>query len=57
MDVNETLLRLRELSRMFLSEEGDFDTDDVVEMAESFQALDEWLLKQGFLPRDWQRKG
>jgi hypothetical protein len=30
------------------------DPDDVQRLAESFQALDGWLSKDGFLPSDWQ---
>jgi hypothetical protein len=31
------------------------DPDDVQRLAESFQALDGWLSREGFLPSDWER--
>jgi hypothetical protein len=53
MDPNELLRRLRELA-------GDVDgyavgdLDGVArEMADLFQDLDAWILRGGFLPKDW----
>lgn len=60
MDPNETLGRLRTLAAKVIHEA---DTNDNVtdleseasDLAESFQALDAWLSKQGFLPDAWKR--
>lgn len=49
MDPNETLAELRKLAARLLDTGGWPD-----DMAEKFQALDEWLSKGGFLPTDWQ---
>lgn len=42
------------------SEEG-FDgadaVDDLLNISESFEALDGWLRKGGFPPKAWQKKG
>jgi len=62
MDPNATLIRCRRLAAQILSraqerasshEQTTRDTQGE-ELAELFQALDEWIAnKQGFLPRDW----
>ena len=31
------------------------ESDEAVELAEAFQALDEWLTKGGFKPRTWAK--
>jgi hypothetical protein len=59
MDPNETLRRLREL----LSTRQNLDLDDPDndqelirvgdDIAELVEALDDWITKGGFLPKDW----
>ncbi len=60
MDPNATLKRIREVSKsiteIFDSEhihEGNKILDLASELAELTTALDEWLSKGGFFPRDW----
>lgn len=61
MDPNEALKNLREAARDNLAHAEEFKDRPgellvmIYEAAESFQALDEWLSKGGFLPADWQR--
>lgn len=53
MDPNAALERLRELTkRIHETDEDLFDLAD--EMATTFEGLDEWLSKGGFLPGKWQ---
>lgn len=58
MDPNETLTKLREIKRRI---QANVDTGtplspaDAPDMADLFEALDDWLSKGGFLPADWQR--
>lgn len=47
-DPNEALRELRHLIEI----NGEEDYSE--EIAEKFQALDEWLSKGGFLPEDWR---
>jgi hypothetical protein len=55
MDPNTALSRLRFLTESILSqvEDGVADWDNMQEMAQQFEALDEWMSKGGFLPTDW----
>jgi hypothetical protein len=68
MDPNEALNKLRELAKKILAiadepfEDDQFGvagdrgmSDAAVEMAEQFVALDEWVIKGGFLPRNWEK--
>lgn len=48
MDPNATLRRLRELCAL------DNCHLFAVEIADLFEALDEWISKGGFLPEDWK---
>jgi hypothetical protein len=48
MDPNETLRRIR-----ILVQEGD-DCFALEDMQELFGALDDWLSRGGFLPKDWE---
>lgn len=54
MDPNETLNDLRIMTRSVLNN-GAESTSVVDDMAELFEALDDWLSKGGFLPDVWQR--
>lgn len=51
MDPNETLAIIRGNVNAIV-----WDTEaDIVELAEAFEALDEWLKTGGFMPADWER--
>ncbi len=53
MDPNETLDRIRDITtNMMAGEASDADVDLLPELVE---ALDQWITRGGFLPRDWQR--
>lgn len=56
MDPNLTLEMLRHNTAMMQADvdNGHADWDRMQEIVEQFQALDEWLTKDGFLPRDWK---
>ncbi len=67
MDPNENLHRLRVLSAQILNlvdtQEtlDDIPVNDVVaglaeELAYHFQELDNWIIKDGFLPKSWNKK-
>jgi hypothetical protein len=56
MDPNAGLAHAREAASNVLDDmdhERQTNPDDVQRLAESFQALDGWLSKGGFLPTDW----
>jgi hypothetical protein len=64
MDPNAALLRMRELAkcwedlRMRELAKCWGDTNDLKigqEMVDVFEALDQWISRGGFLPRDWER--
>ncbi len=60
MDPDAALAELRELLRSMASYEGKdaFYLAGVAEEAnEKFNALDEWIKKGGFLPKDWRKDG
>lgn len=65
MDPNEALKRCREAARAARNQYGDHDEvvdRDRFEAAAGdalacFEALDAWLVRGGFLPRDWQKAG
>jgi len=54
MDVNETLRTMRKLvSDTNLTPSYEDAARIGTELADAFEALDEWLSKGGFLPSDW----
>lgn len=55
MDPNEALDQAREASTEILDgwPEGDDQVTPAITLAESFQALDEWLSRGGFKPAAW----
>lgn len=59
MDPNVTLARIRELVSELIGVEFDPDSnqggviDDAAELAEQVKALDEWMSRGGFVPREW----
>jgi hypothetical protein len=53
MDPNTTLKQIRELVTRIISYGSD-DLDDGEELATLFEALDEWIVNGGFLPKDWK---
>ncbi len=54
MDPEANLAEQRELRRRILSSEV-FDASDAARLAELSEAMDEWLSRGGFLPKDWGR--
>lgn len=52
MDPNKALDELREMVSDILGDNHHSAT--TVRFAERFDALDEWLSKDGFLPRSWE---
>lgn len=55
MDPNATLDQIRALVANLGSE--DQITLEAQQLAEHFQAMDQWLTAGGFLPGDWQNAG
>jgi hypothetical protein len=53
MDPNETLKRIRQIAGRF--EKGQARNQDGPELADLIDALDGWISRGGFLPRDWAR--
>jgi hypothetical protein len=53
MDPQATLDLIRELVKEISKNEDD-QTDEAVELAEAVDDLDNWLMKGGFLPEDWE---
>jgi hypothetical protein len=52
MDPNATLAIIRaNVSAIVWDDEA-----DITELAEAFEALDEWLKTGGFMPTEWERK-
>jgi hypothetical protein len=41
------------ISRMLAKDSEHLDTGDAVRLAELAQALDEWILRGGALPKEW----
>lgn len=63
MDINETLRLIRATITQMQLEDGPVSADTRPEfvqhardLAEYFEAIDEWLSKGGFLPGDWRQK-
>ena len=54
MDPDEALKTARAAATYILSNGGHHEQCE--ELAEAFEALDGWLSKGGFLPKDWQQK-
>jgi len=55
VDPNIALDKLRELCREALSLDFSRDGDEAAcDIAEKFEALDQWLSNGGFLPYEWQ---
>ena len=56
MDPNQLLKDAREACQHWSEgERGDYDLVAYDELVRTFEALDEWLCKGGFLPREWER--
>jgi len=54
MDPESNLAAQRRIIARMLADGSDHvDTSDAVRLAELAQALDEWIVGGGFLPRDW----
>jgi hypothetical protein len=65
MDPNQTLTDLRSKAFRLLraseraqanDQSPSFSEEDVLALVEGVIALDEWLVKGGFLPQDWNQK-
>ena len=52
MDPDEALRKMRQALKWY--EEGLEDDDCEEQLVVSARALDEWLSKGGFLPKDWK---
>ena len=52
MDINEILRRLRALGGEL--DAVDFDDERIHEFVHRFRDLDTWIMRGGFLPREWQ---
>lgn len=59
MDPNECIKELRQLAQMALNETLRGAQADVIlaRMAELFEALDGWMGKKGFMPKEWSNDG
>jgi hypothetical protein len=58
MDPDANLKEQRELVRdirRYIENEGRAPTDDTDRLVDLVEALDEWIVKGGFLPRDWRQ--
>jgi len=58
MDPDEALKKLRELAaKVLAAQDDDYINARYIceEFAESFDALDEWLINGGFKPTDWDK--
>ena len=56
MDPNEALKNARALAAAILKDGETWDSATrAEELANAFEALDEWLSKGGFLPEAWKR--
>ena len=53
MDPNEALRRLRALVATIRGSMNHYDHRQVDDLIETFDALDDWLTKGGFLPATW----
>jgi len=54
MDPNRALENAREAVRLHGLKPDDLDAFD--DLVDAFEALDQWLSKGGFLPKDWEGK-
>jgi len=62
MDPNETLRQMRRLAKRIVEDRGrlargwitEMPLDDVVQLAEWFESLDEWMSRGGFPPEEWK---
>jgi len=55
MDPNANLEEQRQIISEMLDEDSEsIDTGDAVRLAELAQALDEWIIGGGFLPKAWK---
>jgi len=59
MDPNEALFYARQSAERILACVDDsepIDDFDAIRLAESLQALDQWIAKGGFLPKRWNKE-
>lgn len=58
MDPNEVLAIARDRSEAIIESADALEgsqSEEAIELAEAFQALDSWLVKGGFKPRKWAK--
>jgi hypothetical protein len=53
VDPNEALAEIRLLCAKDQATGESLDPHEVEQLVEMFQALDQWLVTGGFLPREW----
>jgi hypothetical protein len=56
MDPTQNLKEIRELCGAFERTPQECSANDAVRLAELVDALDDWICRGGFLPRQWQQK-
>jgi len=57
MDVDELFLQMREDIAAIISKnewDENFDNPELVDLANKFNNLDEWIKNGGYLPASWQ---
>ena len=54
-DMRQALCDLRTLQQKTVLDQPFAFADAADELANAFEALDRWLSRGGFLPRDWQK--
>jgi hypothetical protein len=56
MDPNKALEKIRELIREVYNDKRDFHTvpEAAIELADTINSLDAWLISGGFLPDAWK---
>jgi hypothetical protein len=57
MDPDKALANARAALAAYRSADSSRDAEQAaIDLAEAFEALDEWMSKKGFPPRAWDRK-
>jgi hypothetical protein len=54
MDPDANLTEQRQLANAILIDPGEHQSPEATRLAELVLALDEWLVRSGFKPADWQ---
>jgi hypothetical protein len=56
VDPDEALKKVREALKYYRAMKAERNDEPGDDIADAFEALDQWLSKGGFLPDDWRRK-